>query len=450
MKLLHTSDWHVGKAIRGASRSDEHRAVLDEVAAIAAADDVDVVVVAGDLFDTSTPSPESEEIVYRALLALAGTGATVAVIAGNHDNARRLRAVAPLLELGNVHLVTEPTRPDDGGVLALTTRDRTDVRIAMLPFVSKRGIVRAGRPDGRRGVRERPALQRSAAPADRGAVRGLPPGHRQRPRRPRLRARRRRRRRRATGAPRRRVRRHGAVVPRRPSATAPSATCTGRSASRPGRRCTTAGRRCSWTSARATNPSRSTSSRSSPACPPTSAPVRLTSGRPLRTVAGTLDELAEIAVDGDPWLRVVVRGPRRAGLADDVRRLLGPRVVDVRIDAPMPAPALGPATTTTAAARRSCSTSTSPARASSTTAVADAVRRAARRGADERREAAALGAGGLRRVPRRRAPSTSPTSSSWRSSAPPASGKSTIIDAITFALYGSVARYDDNRASSPR
>ena len=71
MKLLHTSDWHVGKAIRGASRADEHRAVLDEIAAIAAAEDVDVVVVAGDLFDTSTPSPESEEIVYRALLALA-------------------------------------------------------------------------------------------------------------------------------------------------------------------------------------------------------------------------------------------------------------------------------------------------------------------------------------------------------------------------------------------
>ena len=143
MKLLHTSDWHVGKAIRGASRADEHRAVLAEIAAVAEAEAVDLVIVAGDLFDTSTPSPESEEIVYQALLALARTGATVAVIAGNHDNARRLRAVAPLLRLGNVRLVTEPTRPDDGGVLDLRTGDGTAVRVAMLPFVSKRGIVRA-------------------------------------------------------------------------------------------------------------------------------------------------------------------------------------------------------------------------------------------------------------------------------------------------------------------
>ncbi len=142
--FLHTSDWHVGKAIRGASRADEHRAVLAEVVEIAAAEAVDIVLVAGDLFDSATPSPESEEIVYEALLALAETGATVAVIAGNHDNARGLRAVARLLELGNVHVVTEPRRPDDGGRLAVTTADGTPVRVSMLPFVSKRGIVRAG------------------------------------------------------------------------------------------------------------------------------------------------------------------------------------------------------------------------------------------------------------------------------------------------------------------
>lgn len=65
------------------------------------------------------------------------------MIAGNHDNARRLRAVAPVFEFGRVHVVAEPIRPDDGGVLQLRARDGTDVRVAMLPFVSKRGIVRA-------------------------------------------------------------------------------------------------------------------------------------------------------------------------------------------------------------------------------------------------------------------------------------------------------------------
>jgi exonuclease SbcD len=143
VKLLHTSDWHVGKAIRGQSRADEHRAVLGEIASIAAAEAVDVVVVVGDLFETAAPAPDAEEIVYRALLELAATGAEVVVVAGNHDNPRRLAAVAPLLDLGRVHLLAEPARPDDGGVLALTSAAGEPMRIARLPFVSQRSIVKA-------------------------------------------------------------------------------------------------------------------------------------------------------------------------------------------------------------------------------------------------------------------------------------------------------------------
>ena len=67
MRLLHTSDWHVGRRIRGRSRSDEHRAVLAEIAAIARERGVDAILVAGDLFDVSSPSPEDEAIVYRGL-----------------------------------------------------------------------------------------------------------------------------------------------------------------------------------------------------------------------------------------------------------------------------------------------------------------------------------------------------------------------------------------------
>src|SRR5690349_2130715 len=96
MKILHTADWHVGKTVRGHSRADEHRAVLDELVAVAEAREVDLVIVAGDLFDTASPTPESEQIVYQALLGLRATGAQVVVIAGNHDNPHRLLAVAPL------------------------------------------------------------------------------------------------------------------------------------------------------------------------------------------------------------------------------------------------------------------------------------------------------------------------------------------------------------------
>ncbi|MGH7553576.1 MAG: metallophosphoesterase family protein [Longimicrobiales bacterium] len=142
MKLLHTADWHVGRMLRGKSRADEHRDVLAEIARIAQ-DEVDLVIVAGDLFDSSAPAPESEQIVYNALIDLARTGAEVVVIAGNHDNPQRLAAVRPLLEFTRVRTIAFPARADNGGVIDVRLRAGGKARLAMLPFLSQRGIIRA-------------------------------------------------------------------------------------------------------------------------------------------------------------------------------------------------------------------------------------------------------------------------------------------------------------------
>jgi DNA repair protein SbcD/Mre11 len=142
MKLLHTSDWHVGKGIRGRSRAGEHQAVLAEIAAVAERESVDLVIVAGDLFDTATPTPEAERIVYRALLDLAAGGRPVVVIAGNHDSAQRLGAVAPLSEASGIHVASRVLPPADGGVLELDV-DGDAVRVALLPFLSQRYVVSA-------------------------------------------------------------------------------------------------------------------------------------------------------------------------------------------------------------------------------------------------------------------------------------------------------------------
>jgi exonuclease SbcD len=143
VKLLHTADWHVGRTIRGRTRADEHRGVLDEIVGIARDEVVDLVIVAGDLFDVSAPSPESEDIVYRALLDLASTGADVVVIAGNHDHPGRLAAVRPLLNLTRVRTAAFFERPGEGGVARIRTRTGAKVRVAMLPFLSQRTIVKA-------------------------------------------------------------------------------------------------------------------------------------------------------------------------------------------------------------------------------------------------------------------------------------------------------------------
>jgi exonuclease SbcD len=142
VKLLHTSDWHVGKAIRGRSRAAEHQAVLAEIAGIAESEQVDLVVVAGDLFDTAAPTAESERIVYRALLDLAAGRRPVVVVAGNHDSAQRLAAVAPLSEASGITVVSAVRPPGDGGVLEVDA-DGDTALVALLPFPSQRYVVTA-------------------------------------------------------------------------------------------------------------------------------------------------------------------------------------------------------------------------------------------------------------------------------------------------------------------
>lgn len=113
--------------------------MLAELVGLADEHDVDLTLVAGDIFDTASPTPGAEQIVWRALLDLSETG-PVLVVAGNHDNAARLDAVAPILKRAGVTVIGAPRAPEEGGV---TSFDELGVRVAMLPFVSQRAIVRA-------------------------------------------------------------------------------------------------------------------------------------------------------------------------------------------------------------------------------------------------------------------------------------------------------------------
>ena len=99
MKILHTSDWHVGKVLKGRDRYDEHAAVLRSIVQTARNEDVDVVLIAGDLFETTAPSAKAQGLVMQALLALREEGRHVVAIAGNHDNQNLLEAVyRPVLQ----------------------------------------------------------------------------------------------------------------------------------------------------------------------------------------------------------------------------------------------------------------------------------------------------------------------------------------------------------------
>nr|WP_236667113.1 exonuclease SbcCD subunit D [Nonomuraea sp. K271] len=140
---MHTADWHVGKVLKGRPRVDEHRAVLRELVAAAREHDVDAVIVAGDLFDTSAPTPEAQALVLNVLMALRGDGRDVVVLAGNHDNPQLLEVYRPVLGKLGLHVIGSFRRPDAGGTLAFTARSGEPVRLAVLPFLSHRYVVRA-------------------------------------------------------------------------------------------------------------------------------------------------------------------------------------------------------------------------------------------------------------------------------------------------------------------
>ena len=114
MRILHTGDWHIGQTLRGYARDREHRAVLDRVVAIAAEREVDLLIVAGDVFDTQNPSGASQRLFYDTLVAFnrARPGMTTVIVAGNHDAPARLEAPHPLLQAFDVHVVGSVRRSD--------------------------------------------------------------------------------------------------------------------------------------------------------------------------------------------------------------------------------------------------------------------------------------------------------------------------------------------------
>ena len=107
MRILHTSDWHIGRTFHGSSTMDALADVLAALVAQVRAQDVDVVVLAGDVFDSATPAGPAYTLLGDTLVALHDAGAAVIVTSGNHDSAARLGFQARLLRDG-IHVMTDP------------------------------------------------------------------------------------------------------------------------------------------------------------------------------------------------------------------------------------------------------------------------------------------------------------------------------------------------------
>ncbi|GAA1833126.1 exonuclease SbcCD subunit D [Luedemannella flava] len=340
MKILHTSDWHVGKVLKGQSRAEEQIAVLFEIVKIAEAEQPDLVIVAGDLFDTATPGADAKKLVVRALSALRRNADAVVVIAGNHDHAAEIDALRPWADGAGVTL-RGAIGPATDHLITGTTRAGEPWRLAALPFVSQRYAVRASE------MFELSAADASATYADHVArlIAALTESF-------------------ADGtATVNLVAGHLTVVGGKlgggerdahtieayavPSTIFPAAThyvalghlhrrqqvlaacpvhyCGSPLAVDFGEEENLPGVNIVEVTARKAARVRS---------------VPVTAAIPLRTVRGTVDELRTMTVPEDAWLRVYVREAPRAGLREDVQQLL-PRALEVRID-PTVLPELDP------------------------------------------------------------------------------------------------------------
>ena len=142
MKILHTSDWHIGRSLYGRKRYDEFSAFLDWLAEFIQAESVDALLVAGDIFDTSTPSNRAQELYYRFLCKVSASCCRhIVVIAGNHDSPSFLNAPKELLKALNVHVIGSITENPEDEVIALAgSSGIPEAIVCAVPYLRDRDI----------------------------------------------------------------------------------------------------------------------------------------------------------------------------------------------------------------------------------------------------------------------------------------------------------------------
>jgi len=142
MRVLHTSDWHIGRTLYGRKRYEEFEAFLTWLAETIQQNEIDALLVAGDVFDTSAPSNRAQELYYRFLCRVAASSCRhIVVVAGNHDSPSFLNAPKELLKALDVHVVGSSTASPEDEVLVLRNdQDTPELIVCAVPYLRDRDI----------------------------------------------------------------------------------------------------------------------------------------------------------------------------------------------------------------------------------------------------------------------------------------------------------------------
>ncbi|MGV7117624.1 exonuclease SbcCD subunit D [Paenibacillus kyungheensis] len=134
MRILHTADWHFGRTLEGRSRLEEQIAFVDELVQIADDQQADLILMAGDVYDSVNPPAAAEQLFYEAAARLTANGRPLAVIAGNHDQPDRIASATPLVKGRGIYLLGTPAA---SALTIPVPRTLETAIIAALPYPSE-------------------------------------------------------------------------------------------------------------------------------------------------------------------------------------------------------------------------------------------------------------------------------------------------------------------------
>ncbi len=142
MRVLHTSDWHIGRTLYGRKRYEEFESFLTWLAETIQENSIDALLVAGDVFDINAPSNRAQELYYRFMCRVAASSCRhVVVVAGNHDSPSFLNAPKELLKVLDVHVVGSSTESPEDEVLVLRNeQDAPEMIVCAVPYLRDRDI----------------------------------------------------------------------------------------------------------------------------------------------------------------------------------------------------------------------------------------------------------------------------------------------------------------------
>ncbi len=142
MRIIHTADWHLGQYFYTKSRAAEHQAFLDWLLEQVEVQQVDAVIVAGDIFDTSSPPSYARELYNRFVVRLQQTGCQLVILAGNHDSVAMLNESRELLACLNTRVIAAASEDIHQQVLQLNRRDgQPGALLCAIPFLRPRDIL---------------------------------------------------------------------------------------------------------------------------------------------------------------------------------------------------------------------------------------------------------------------------------------------------------------------